>query len=93
LLLSARKVTAEEAYSLGLINSVVSCPQLEEMVKGYALTVAKNSPSAVAMTKRILATTAGMNMEAALEYAASMNALARGTEDAKKGRAKFLAKK
>jgi len=93
LLLSARKVTAEEAYSLGLINSVVSCPQLEEMVKSYAITVARNSPSAIAMTKRLLATTAGMSMEAALEYAASMNALARGTEDAKKGRAKFLAKK
>ncbi|MDP4230495.1 MAG: enoyl-CoA hydratase-related protein [Bacteroidota bacterium] len=93
LLLSARKFSAEEAYSLGMINSVVSCPQLEDMVKSYALTVARNSPTAVAMTKRLLATTAGMSMEAALEYAASMNALARGTEDAKKGRAKFLAKK
>ena len=76
-----------------MINSVVSCPQLEEMVKGYAMTVARNSGSAVAMTKRLLVTTAGMSMEAALEYAASMNALARGTEDAVKGRAKFLAKK
>jgi methylglutaconyl-CoA hydratase len=93
LLLSARKFSAEEAYSLGMINSVVPCAQLEGTVKGYAMTVARNSPSSIAMTKQLLASTAGMSMESALEYAASLNALARGTEDAKKGRAKFLAKK
>jgi methylglutaconyl-CoA hydratase len=92
LLLSARKISAEEAYSLGMINSVIPCPQLEETVKSYALTVARNSPSAVAITKRMLATTSGMGIEPALEYAASMNALARGTEDTKRGIAKFLAK-
>ena len=90
LLLSARKLTADEAYSLGMVNSVVSCPELEETVKAYALGVAKNSPSAISMTKKMLATTSGMALEPALEYAASMNALARGTEDCKKGIAKFL---
>ncbi len=92
LLLSARKFTADEAYSLGMINSVIPCPQLEETVKSYALSVARNSPSAIALTKKMLATTSGMALEPALEYAASMNALARGTEDCKKGIAKFLAK-
>lgn len=91
LLLSARKLTADEAYSLGMINSVVSCPELEETVKQYALGVAKNSPTAIALTKKMLATTSGMALEPALEYAASMNALARGTDDCKKGIAKFLA--
>lgn len=92
LLLSARKISAEEAYSLGMINSVIPCPQLEATVKQYALSVARNSPTAVALTKRMLATTAGMGIEAALEYAASMNALARSTEDCKNGIAKFLSK-
>jgi methylglutaconyl-CoA hydratase len=92
LLLSARKITAEEAYSLGMINSVVSCPELDETVQGYAMVVARNSPSAVALTKKMLATIGGMGMEAALEYTASMNALARSTEDCKKGIAKFLNK-
>ncbi len=93
LLLSARKITAEEAYSLGMVNAVVSCPELEATVKSYALTVAKNSPTAVALTKRLLSTISGMGMEAALEYAASMNALARGTDDCKRGIASFLEKK
>lgn len=93
LLLSARKVTAEEAYSLGLINAVVPCPELEATVHGYAMGVAKNSPSAIALTKQLLSSVSSMAMEPALEYAASMNALARTTDDCKKGIAKFLAKK
>jgi methylglutaconyl-CoA hydratase len=92
LLLSARKISAEEAYSLGMINAVVPCPELEATVQSYAVSVAKNSPSAIALTKRMLATVNGMGLEAALDYAASMNALARSTEDTKNGIAKFLSK-
>lgn len=92
LLLSARKITAEEAYSLGMINAVVPCPELDATVNSYALGIAKNSPSAIAMTKQLLATVSSMAMEPALEHAASMNALARTTGDCKKGIAKFLSK-
>ncbi len=92
LLLSARKISAEEAYSLGMINAVVPCPELDAMVESYAQTIAKNSQSAISLTKQLLATTAGMSIEPALEYAASMNALARTTEDCKRGIARFLQK-
>ena len=93
LLLSARKITAEEAYSLGLAHYVVPCAALEDATKEYALQVAKNSPSAIALTKSLIAAQHGMSLESGLEYAASMNALARGTEDTKRGIAKFLLKK
>ncbi len=92
LLLSARKITAEEAYSLGLVQYVVPCATLEASVQEYALQVSKNSPSAIALTKSLLAAQHGMSLEAGLDYAASMNALARGTEDMRKGIAKFLSK-
>lgn len=92
LLLSARRITAEEAYSLGLVQYVVACAALEESTKEYALQVSKNSPSAIALTKSLLAAQHGMSLEAGLEYAASMNALARGTADTKRGIAKFLSK-
>jgi len=91
-LLSARKVSAEEAYSLGLVQYVIPCAELEQAVQGYAHQVAQNSVSAIALTKSLLAAAGGMSLEAGLEYAASMNALARGTEDMKRGIAKFLAK-
>ena len=55
LLLSARKISAEEAYSLGLAQYVVPCGSLEAAVQDYALQVAKNSPSAIALTKSLLA--------------------------------------
>jgi methylglutaconyl-CoA hydratase len=92
LLLSARKISAEEAYSLGLAQYVVPCGSLETAVQQYAMQVSKNSPSAIALTKSLLAAQHGMSLEAGLEYAASMNALARGTEDTKKGIANFLKK-
>jgi methylglutaconyl-CoA hydratase len=92
LLLSARRISAEEAYSLGLVHYVVPCAELEAMVAEYAESVARNSPSAIALTKSLLAASQGMSLEAGLEYAASMNALARATDDMKKGVAKFLSK-
>jgi methylglutaconyl-CoA hydratase len=92
LLLSARNISAEDAYSLGLVQYVVPCAALDDSVKSYAAQVSRNSPTAIAMTKQMLASTAGMSLESALEYAASMNALARGTEDTKRGIAKFLSK-
>jgi len=92
LLLSARKITAEDAYSLGLVQYVVPCGSLEASVQEYALQVAKNSPSAIALTKSVLAEQHGMSLKAGLDYAAAMNALARGTEDMKRGLAKFLKK-
>lgn len=92
LLLSARRISAEEAYSLGLAHYVVPCGSLEAAVGEYALNVARNSASAIALTKSLLAAQHGMSLEAGLEYAASMNALARATEDTKKGIAKFLKK-
>jgi methylglutaconyl-CoA hydratase len=92
LLLSARRIPAEEAFSLGLAQYMVPCGELKQRVNEYAMHVARNSVSAVAMTKSLIAAAHGMSLEAGLEYAASMNALARGTEDTKKGIAKFLKK-
>ncbi len=92
LLLSARRITAEEAYSLGLVQYVVPCGSLEQSVMAYADLVSRNPPSAIALTKSLIAASHGMSLEAGLEYASSMNALARTTEDTKRGIAKFLAK-
>ena len=92
LLLSGRRISAEEAYSLGLVQYVVPCGSLEQSVLAYADQVSRNPSSAIALTKSLIAGSHGMSLEAGLEYAASMNALARTTEDTKKGIAKFLAK-
>jgi len=60
LLLSARKISAEEVYSLGLVQYVVPCGSLEQAVLAYADQVSRNAPSAIALTKSLLAATQGM---------------------------------
>src|SRR5947209_7901987 len=71
LLLSARRVSADEAYSLGLVHYVVPCATLDQSVGEYAIQVSRNSASAIALTKSLLAAANGMSLEAGLEYAAS----------------------
>jgi methylglutaconyl-CoA hydratase len=52
--------------------------------------LAKNSSSAMGLTKHMLSAVHGMSMDAGLQYATVMNALARQTDDCKNGIASFL---
>lgn len=90
LVLTGATISAEEAFRIGLISDVVEDDKLELYVMDLAATVAKNSGTAMALTKQMLGALQGMSSEAALTYAASMNALARQTEDCKSGISRFL---
>jgi len=94
LLLDADPISAEEAKNMGLVNWVVDADQLEQSVYDYAQKLIKqNSGSAMAMTKEMIARIQERTLEDGLEYAAAMNAKARGTSDCKKGIDAFLNKK
>lgn len=90
LLLSAENVSAEEALRLGMITSVVDDDMLETEVYALARRLAKNSMSAMGLTKHMLNAVHGMSLDAGLQYATVMNALARQTDDCKQGIASFL---
>lgn len=90
LLLSAENISAEEAHRLGMITSVVDDDVLETEVYSLARRLAKNSMSAMGLTKHMLNAVHGMSLDAGLQYAAVMNALARQTDDCKTGIASFL---
>ena len=90
LVLTGATISAEEAYRIGLISDVVEDDNLETYVMALAATVANNSGTAMALTKQMLGALNGMSSDAALTYAASMNALARQTEDCKSGISRFL---
>ena len=93
LLLSGRIITAEEAKSYGLINEVVVADDLGQHVFDFAQELCKNnSGQSMAYTKQMIAAVQEMSLEEGLEYAASQNAAARGSEDCKKGIAAFLKK-
>lgn len=92
LLLTAENVNADEAYRLGFATHVADDTALDATVAGIATMLAANSASAMALTKEILGNLSGMSLDAALDYACAMNAIARTTDDFKRGVEGFVQK-
>ncbi|MFM8840069.1 MAG: enoyl-CoA hydratase/isomerase family protein [bacterium] len=92
LLLSAENISAHEAERIGLITQCVSDDALNETVMLLAESLLLNSSSSMALTKDMIANLHGMSLESGLNYAASMNAFTRMTEDCKNGIQSFLKK-
>jgi methylglutaconyl-CoA hydratase len=89
LLVSGEPLAAQEAKAIGLINQVFADADFEPRVEGYVRELAAKSVSALSLTKLLLYHTEGMTLEKAMEAGVQMNALARTTEDAKRGFAGF----
>lgn len=93
LLLDGDLIDAKEAQSMGLINWVVEPEDLEKKVYAYAQKlIIQNSEQSMALTKEMIGRVQEKSLEDGLDYAAAMNARARGSEDCKKGIAAFLNK-
>lgn len=93
LLLSGDTITAAEAKEMGLINWIVEESKLSVTVEDFAQKlIAQNSGEAMALTKEMIGRVQDRDIADALEYAASMNAKARGSEDCRRGIAAFLNK-
>ncbi len=84
--------SADEAEKMGLINRVFDDETFDEDIKNYVSVYQKVSRSAVVLSKKLLYQMDGMNFETSLETGAEVNAIARLTEDCKKGIARFLKK-
>jgi methylglutaconyl-CoA hydratase len=93
LLITGDPIGTIEAHRIGLINRVFPDDEFEANVEVYVETLASKSASAVGLTKNLLYHIDGMTFDAALEAGARANALARMTEDAKRGIEKFAKKK
>lgn len=93
LLLSGDLVTSDEALLMGLITQVVGKEELGNVVTAFARHLAiSNSHQSMEMTKAMIAKVQSMSLDEGLNYAAEMNASARGTEDCQRGVAAFLNK-
>ena len=94
LFLRGHLITAEEAYSIGLISNVVPAEELDSAVKDLVEELAtQTSASAVALTKKLMADLHGIGLTESLGIAVNMNAFARGTADCQAGIDAFLSKK
>lgn len=93
ILLTGEVFDGNKALQYGMITQVIDSKIIEEEVHQFAVKLCKNtSAQSIANTKRMLANVPEFKLEEAIHYAASMNAMARSTDDCKKGIAAFLNK-
>lgn len=92
LLLSSRFITAAEAYRIGLANYIIEHSLLENYTENICKTFNHMPLSSITLTKEMFRNVTNMSFEAALDYAADMNAITRMTEECKKGIVRFLSK-
>ncbi len=93
LLLSGELISGEDTLKFGLVNTLVSEEQLsEEVILFCARLIQDNSIQSMEITKQMIAQSQSMTLGEGLDYAAEMNARARGTDDCKRGIGAFLNK-
>jgi methylglutaconyl-CoA hydratase len=93
LVVTGETVSATRAHELGLVHRVFGDEQFGAEVERYVAKLAAKSASAVMLSKRLLYNMDSMSFEAALQAGVEINAIARQTEDCRKGVEKFLKKK
>jgi methylglutaconyl-CoA hydratase len=92
LVVTGETVSAARAHELGLVHRVFADEGFSSEVEGYVAKLATKSASAVMLSKRLLYNIDSMSFEAALQAGVEINALARQTEDCRKGVERFLKK-
>jgi methylglutaconyl-CoA hydratase len=93
LLTTGDPIGAAEAHNIGMINRVFPDAIFDASVEGYVEAFASRSSSALTLTKKLLYHIDGLTFDAAIEAGAHANALARMTDDARRGIEKFARKK
>ena len=92
LILTGEIISASRAHELGLIHRVYSDDQFAQEVAAYVALLASKSASAVMLSKRLLYNMDSMSFESALQSGVEINAIARMTEDCRKGIERFVKK-
>jgi methylglutaconyl-CoA hydratase len=93
LLFTGRLLTAEEARELGLVTRVVREPELIPDAKALAQRLLRNSPAAIAATKRLLVHYSDRSLADDIEASLRASVEARSTPDFQEGVMAFLEKR
>lgn len=93
MMLTGRKITAQEALDWGMINQMTEDAQLMEVVGALAAEFAAAPTAAIGYIKRSIQYALTHNLEESLEYEAHMQEIAGKTADHCEGVAAFLEKR
>jgi len=93
LLLTGERISAEDAYRLGMVSSVVPPAELMPTARQLAERICANGPLAIRVTKELAWRGLEMSTEEALRLYAALGALVRASEDAREGPRAFAEKR
>lgn len=93
ILLTGNRITAAEAWRLGLINYVAPQPDVMAKAQELAHAIAENGPLAVRAIKETVEKCSGLPFEAAFKIENEAQRLIRKTEDAREGPRAFIEKR
>lgn len=92
MVVGGQPVSAARAFELGLIHQVYADDKFAAKANAYVAKLAGKSATAIMLSKRLLYNMDSMSFEAALEAGVEINAIARMTEDCRRGMERFLKK-
>ncbi|MDE1770111.1 MAG: enoyl-CoA hydratase/isomerase family protein [Thaumarchaeota archaeon] len=93
LIFSGRKITAEEAFSMGLINRIFSSDSLLSETRTYAKILSKNSNFAIGISKMLVNRGMDTNLDTGLKLEIYSWAVCFSTKDREERMRKFVEKK
>ena len=93
LIFSGRKITAEEAFSMGLINKIIPSEDLLSETRAYAKTISKNSNFAIGISKMLVNRGTDTSLDTGLKLEIYSWAVCFSTKDREERMRKFVEKK
>lgn len=93
MLFSGHRASAEEAFDMGIVNSIHDPADLEANALKLAGIIARNSPQAVADTKRLIAASQNMSPDEGLDFELETFANSFESNDQREGMQAFVEKR